>query len=96
MFNFVGPAALSRYDFAVAVARRLGLDEKLVRPIKTEEEMQSAMLLGRSRAKRVLRLGLQVTKLLEAVPDISLMGLDASLCDWLGHQRGSLLSSVEN
>ncbi len=42
IFHISGPDSLSRYDFAVKIARTFGLDETLIKPITTEALKQKA------------------------------------------------------
>ncbi len=42
LFHISGPDQISRYDFAVMIARTFGLDESLIQPITTDELQQKA------------------------------------------------------
>jgi len=70
VFNVVGPDFISRYDFALAVAREFGWDEKLISPIATSVLKQ--------RAVRPLRAGLKIDKLRRRI-DVSFMGLEKDI-----------------
>ena len=79
VLNVVGPDVLDRVAFAIAAARALGLDERLVEPVTTAS-------LGQ-RARRPLRAGLRTDRL--HALGISLRGVDAALADFAWRLRAS-------
>ena len=86
IYNCVGTEILSRYDFAVKVAQYLRLDETLIDPITTEEEIQRCKLNGRARATRGLKLGLAMDKTLAALPHFKPRCIKDSLQHWMDCQ----------
>lgn len=60
IFNTVGPDLVSRCDFALAICRQFGLDERLVVPVTTGELQQPA--------RRPLQAGLRTEKICALIP----------------------------
>ena len=86
IYNCVGTETLSRYDFAIQVARHLRLNGTLIDRITTEEEIQQCKLNGRARATRGLKLGLSMDKTLAALPHFKPRCIKDSLQHWMDCQ----------
>ena len=71
IYHVVGSESLSKYDFGVAIARRFGLDERLIEPVSVEE---STLIARRSHNLR-LSVHKLSTALGEPIPGFS-TGLD--------------------
>jgi len=69
-YHIAGRTRLSRYDFAVKIARRLGLDESLILPITTDQLKQLA--------KRPMDSSLNVEKI-EKHLNVKMLTIDAAL-----------------
>ena len=70
IYNVVGPDFCSRYIFALKIARTFGLNENLIRPVKTKELNQPA--------SRPLKAGLIIDKI-RAEINANPLGIDKTL-----------------
>ena len=91
VYNCAGTEVMSRYEFALIVARELELDEALIAKVTTQELQDDACREGRLMAKRGLKLGLTMDKTLATVTDIQVRTVSTCMKDWLRHPRGKTL-----
>lgn len=77
IYNVVGHDIISRYDFAVKIARQLALNERLITPVPTSELKQ--------KAPRPLNAGLKIDKLLAT--GFAMPSLEDALEDFVENSR---------
>lgn len=91
VYHVVSPESISKYAFGVAIARKFGFDEHLIRPVSVQ---QSGLTAARS-----LKLTLKTEKLSQAL-GICLPGINEGLeAFYLAHQAGlpgKLMSFLSN
>lgn len=75
VFNVGSGERMSRYEYAVRIAKAAGLNEKLILPVMTSE-------LGQ-RAVRPLSAGLKLDKLIRTLPGLKLHSIEEAMRDWL-------------
>ena len=92
IYNCVGQELMSRYEFALKIARALGFDENLIDAVTTAELQIKLRGSGQSIAARGMKLGLRVRKTLDTIPNLKLNSVEDSLEDWLRHPRGKFES----
>jgi dTDP-4-dehydrorhamnose reductase len=81
IFHACGPDLMSRYDFAVAAARVMGLDTSGIQGVSTAELQQEA--------PRPLCGGLVSEKLLQYLPDVEMRSVDQGIEEWLAMERAA-------
>lgn len=74
VFHVAGPDIFSRYEFARLAAGILGLNASLIQPVTTAELNQ--------RARRPLKSGLRIEKLLNTLPGLRMRGTAEAVAQW--------------
>ena len=95
IYNCVGQELMSRYEFALKIARALGFDENLLDAVTTAEHEVKLTESGQVIAKRGVNLGLCIKKTLTAIPNLKLNSVEESLEHWLRHPRGKSLRNID-